>query len=105
VDGKIINVVSPGYLKEYKIPLPSALPTDDAETVVFLLVENVLVGSISLADTIRPEAYEAIQMLHKLNIKSVLLTGDNRKVAEAVSKKLGIDCFFVKCFLTKNLRK
>jgi Cu2+-exporting ATPase len=49
------------------------------------------VGIVSLADTIREGAKEAIDQLRSMNIKSFLLTGDNEKVAAAVSKQLGMD--------------
>lgn len=63
----------------------------DAETVNFILIDDVPVGIVSLADTIREGAKEAIDQLRSMNIKSFLLTGDNEKVAAAVSKQLGMD--------------
>src|SRR6185436_4752346 len=90
VEGKRIKVVSPGYLKEINIPFPLNFSVDFSETIVFVLISDVLAGYISLSDRIRPESAEAIRTLHDNNIKSVLLTGDNAKVAESVSKKLGI---------------
>lgn len=57
----------------------------------FILIDDVPVGIVSLADTIREGAKEAIDQLRSMNIKSFLLTGDNEKVAAAVSKQLGMD--------------
>ncbi|MBP7556299.1 MAG: copper-translocating P-type ATPase [Chitinophagaceae bacterium] len=94
VEGKAIKVVSPGYLKEHNMLFPEAFNQDAATTVVFVLVDGRVAGYISLADTIRPESAEAISALHKEGIKSVLLTGDNKQVAESVSKKLGIDHYY-----------
>lgn len=105
VEGQNIKVVSPGYLKEEKISFPEELTRDEAETVVFVLIDNNLSGLISLADTLRPESKEAIQTLHSINIKSVLLTGDNKKVAEAVSKKVGIDSYFAEVLPHQKLEK
>ena len=105
VEGQNIKVVSPGYLKEEKISFPEELTRDAAETVVFVLIDNNLSGLISLADTLRPESKEAIQTLHSINIKSVLLTGDNKKVAEAVSKKVGIDSYFAEVLPHQKLEK
>ncbi len=85
VEGNNIKVVSPGYLKENGILFPDNYSTDATETVVFVLVNNKLTGYIALSDTIRPESAEAIQTLHKNNIKSVLLTGDNKQVAASVA--------------------
>lgn len=101
-EGKDIKVVSPGYLSDKRIAIPDNFQADAAETVVFVLVNSKLAGYISLSDQIRPESAEAIQTLHQINIKSVLLTGDNRKVAETVAGKLGMDSFLLKCYRIKN---
>lgn len=93
VDGNQIAVVSPGYLKEKDIALPTGFKANDSETVVFLIVDGLLAGFIALSDTIRPESRSAIDTLHRHNIKSVLLTGDNVKVAKSVSDTLGMDSF------------
>ena len=61
------------------------------ETVNFVLINNETVGIITLSDSIRENAAEAIEMLKKMQIKSFLLTGDNEKIAAAVAGKLGMD--------------
>lgn len=94
VEGKDVKVVSPGYLKEKNIPLPGDVFTNAAETVVFVLVDEKLAGFIALADKIRPESYEAIRTFRKNRIKVMMATGDNKIVAEAVSKELGLDGYF-----------
>ena len=93
VDGKLIKVVSPGYLKENAIPFPEYYKASEAETVVFVLVDNALAGSIALSDAIREESADAIKKLKENNIKSYLLTGDNKTVAQSVSDQLGMDGF------------
>ncbi len=105
VDGNDIKVVSPGYLKEKNIALPDTYNADATETVVFLLVNNKLAGYVALSDAIRPESAEAIRTLQSNNIKSVLLTGDNRQVAEIVAKKLGMDSFFAEVLPHQKLEK
>ncbi|MBK9958916.1 MAG: copper-translocating P-type ATPase [Chitinophagaceae bacterium] len=105
VDNNDIKVVSPGYLKEKNISLPANYNTDATETVVFVLVNDKLAGYISLADSIRPESAEAIKTLHSNNIKSVLLTGDNKEVAETVAKKLGMSSFFAEVLPHQKLEK
>jgi len=105
VEGKQIKVVSPGYLKEKNIQLPADFNPDADETVVFVLVNDTLAGYISLSDKIRPESAEAIKTLHENNIKSVLLTGDNIRVAESVSKKLGIDTWYAEVLPHQKLEK
>ncbi len=105
VDGKEIKIVSPGYLKENKLSLDKRYEFDNTETVVFVIIDNKLSGYISLSDSIRPESYEAIKMLKEQNIKTVLLTGDNNKVAESVSKKLNMDSFIAEVLPHEKLGK
>ena len=105
VEGKQVRLVSPGYLKGKNISLPADLNTDLAETVVFIIINGQLAGYISLGDTIRPESFEAIKTLHENKIRAVLLTGDNAKVAEAVSKKLGIDSYYAEVLPHQKLEK
>jgi Cu2+-exporting ATPase len=105
VEGKKLLVVSPGYLKENKITLPDGFTTNDTETVVFVLIENELAGYIALSDEIRPESAEAIKVLKAEKIKSILLTGDNNKVAASVSKTLGMDSFIAEVLPHQKLEK
>ncbi|MCY7409371.1 MAG: heavy metal translocating P-type ATPase, partial [Chitinophagales bacterium] len=105
VEGKNIKVVSPGYLKENKISLPENYTSSNAETIVFVIINNQLAGYISMADRIRPESAEAIQTLHDNNIKSILLTGDNATVAKSVSDELKMDGFFAEVLPHQKLEK
>jgi Cu2+-exporting ATPase len=105
VEGKKIVVVSPGYLKENNITLPDGFTANDTETVVFVIINNELAGYIALSDEIRPESKEAIKILKQNNIKSILLTGDNNKVAASVSKTLGMDSFFAEVLPHQKLEK
>jgi len=105
VDGKKILVVSPGYLKENKLAVPGEYNANDTETVVFVLIDRQLAGYIALSDEIRPESADAIKTLKQENIRSVLLTGDNSKVAASVSKTLGMDSFIAEVLPHQKLDK
>jgi P-type Cu2+ transporter len=105
VEGKKILVVSPGYLKEKNITIPDGFTANDTETVVFVLVNDQLAGYIALSDEIRPESGEAIKTLKENKIKSVLLTGDNNRVAKSVSETLGLDSFFAEVLPHQKLEK
>lgn len=105
VEGKHVKVVSPGYLKEKNIALPADFKAEGDETVVFVLLNDALAGYIALSDEIRSESIAAIRTLHDNNIKSVLLTGDNSKVAESVSRKLGIDTYYAEVLPHQKLEK
>lgn len=89
-----VSIVSLGFLKEQGIDQPEGAFKNEAETVVFLLIDGNLSGYIALADEIREESSEAIKTLKKKGIKVVMATGDNKKVAEAVSKELDLDDFY-----------
>ena len=105
VEGKKILVVSPGYLQEHKLTIPDGFTANDTETVVFVLVDKKMAGYIALSDEIRPESVEAIKTLKQENIKSILLTGDNSKVAASVSKILGMDSFIAEVLPHQKLEK
>ena len=105
VEGKNISVVSPGYLKEKNIALPDGFSADDTETVVFLIIDNEVVGYIALSDEIRPESADAITTLQQAHIRSILLTGDNSKVAKSVSDTLGMDSFIAEILPHQKLEK
>jgi len=63
----------------------------DGHTVMFLMLDGKLAGLIAVADAIKSTTAEAIARLHEKKIRIVMLTGDNRTTAEAVSRALGID--------------
>lgn len=94
VNGRNVKVVSPGFLKEHGIAVPPDATGPGAETVVFVLVEDSLVGYIALADAIREESREAIRILHQAGIKTMMATGDNETVAKSVNDELGLEGFF-----------
>ena len=103
VDGKRTGVMSPGYIKERH---PGKLiPGRERETLVYLLVEGQVRGYIALADEIRPESKSAIATLRGRGIKSILLTGDNSRVAESVAKELEMDGFFAEVLPHQKLGK
>lgn len=97
VNGKPVKVVSPGYLSEHKIeinePRVQSLTLQD-KTVIYVLIDDQLKGAIALADIIRPETKNAISKLKKMNIKCMMLTGDNRNVAKWVADSVGLDEYF-----------
>lgn len=105
VEGKKILVVSPGYLKESNLTISEGFKANDTETVVFVIINNQLAGYIALSDEIRPESAEAIKTLKENNIKSILLTGDNSKVAKSVSDTLGMDSFIAEVLPHQKLEK
>ncbi|MFN7117701.1 MAG: heavy metal translocating P-type ATPase, partial [Saprospiraceae bacterium] len=94
VNGKAVKIVSPGFLKDAGIALPEGASPTGAETVVYVIENERLVGYIALADQIREDSKAAIERLKKDGIKVFMATGDNAKVAESVAKELALDGFY-----------
>lgn len=95
VNKKEVVAAGPNYFTANKIEIPATPSTidQDIETINYVLIEGKVVGIITLADSIREGSQEAIRQLKELGIKSLLLTGDNEKIAASVSNKLGMDGF------------
>lgn len=105
VENKNVQVVSPGYVKENNIEIPEKAYKNEAETVVFVMVENKLAGFIAMADEIREESYEAVKTLKKNGLKVYMMTGDNEKVAKSVSDELELDGYFAGILPDQKLEK
>lgn len=94
IDGKKVNVVSPGYVHENNLSYNQQQfnnMSEEGKTVVFVLLDDELAGMIALADIVRETAKEAIAQLKEKGVHSIMLTGDNGKVANWVAKQLDID--------------
>lgn len=94
IDDKQVKVVSPGYVRKQNIDFDDKnfeKWSQQGKTVVFLLVDEELAGAVALADKIKESSKETIDQLHKRNIKAIMLTGDNQKVANYVAEQIGID--------------
>jgi P-type Cu2+ transporter len=97
VEGKEVKVVSPGFLREKNIAMNDKRVKElqvQGKTVVFVLIDGHLKGAIALADIIRPESKQAIAELKAMNIRCMMLTGDNKQVAQWVSAQIGLDEYF-----------
>ena len=64
---------------------------NEGKTVMILAVNMKVVGLIAVADTLKEHAAEAVAELHKLGKKTVMISGDNKRTAEAIAKQVGID--------------
>ncbi len=63
----------------------------EGKTPMFVAVDGVVAGIIAVADTLKPDAVEAVARLKALGLQVAMITGDNRRTAEAVARQLGID--------------
>jgi heavy metal translocating P-type ATPase len=89
VTGNSVLVGSQLWMAENGIKVQTAAGAE-AGAELFVARGGRLIGSIIVADTIRSEAERAIKALHRMGVRTVLLTGDSRRVADAVGSKLGI---------------
>lgn len=88
-----ISVVSPGTMKKNQISFDEKeydKLAQQGKTVVFVLKNNELQGMIALADIIRASSYKVIKELNNLGIETIMMTGDNKRVANYVGDKLGL---------------
>jgi heavy metal translocating P-type ATPase len=88
-DGTIL-VGNQAWMDENGISMPAASGLATGSEV-FVARDGRFLGSISVADTVRPEAKRAIEALHRMGVRTVLLTGDAQPVATAVGSALGIE--------------
>lgn len=99
-EGEEVYVGGPRLLEMLELDLSGEMSAfrdqanADAQTVVYMVVDNQVAAAFALADVIREESKEAIQRLHEMNIKVAMLTGDSQHVADAVARQLGIDTVF-----------
>jgi Cu2+-exporting ATPase len=97
VEGRQVKVVSPGYLRDGGVSVPDPRADElraTGKTVVFVVVDGVVMGAIALADIVRAESRDAIARLKEMGIRSMMLTGDNAQVAASVSQQIGLDEYF-----------
>ena len=97
--GKIVLIGKEKFLTESNVTIPDELKKEahrlqeNAETTVWLAVDGKAVGILGIADPIKPTTKKAIRELHQMGVKVIMCTGDNRRTAESVARKLGIDEF------------
>jgi len=98
IRGKAVRVGSDGIIPTGRANLSlldmSAAFRAEGQTVVYLTIDGLPTGLISVADPIKASAKAAIDELHRQNIEVVMMTGDNHVTAKAVAKQLGIDHVF-----------
>lgn len=93
VNGAEISIISPGAMKNNQVSFDEKeyeMLAQQGKTVVFVLKNYELQGMIALADIIRESSYKVIKELNDLGIETIMITGDNKRVANYVGGKLGL---------------
>ena len=99
VDGQPVILGNLKLMQERNIDVEAILDkaralTHKAQTPMFVAVSGNAIGIVSVADAIKSDSQEAIQRLHDLGLKVVMLTGDNEATANAVARQVGLDQVF-----------
>ena len=91
VNGKTILAGSRAYLRGAGVPVPDAEGAHRTASDVFVSNSGTYVGRIQVADVLRSGAKPAVDALHRMGIRTLLLTGDVPAIAEAIGRDLGVD--------------
>jgi len=97
VNGQSVSVGGPHFLSELKALVPPELEkaatawSSEGQTVLYVVVDGRVIGTLAVEDEIRPESAEAVRELHDLGLRVAMITGDSQAVADSVAKRIGID--------------
>lgn len=97
VNGQRVAVGGPRLLTGTGASVPSELDqaastwASEGRTVLYVLRDSAVIGSLAVEDEIRPESVEAVEALHDLGVRVAMITGDSQTVADSVARRLKID--------------
>ena len=96
VDDQSILVGNRKLMQEHRVTLNGLAEeaqrlSDQGKTPMYVAVNGKAAGVIAVADTVKPNSLEAVRQLHRLGLHVVMITGDNRRTAEAIARQVGID--------------
>jgi len=96
IDGKEILAGNRKLMIERNISLENLESTsnklaEEGKTPMYVAINNKIAGIIAVADTVKENSKRAIEKLHLMGIEVAMITGDNRRTAEAIAKQVGID--------------
>jgi Cu+-exporting ATPase len=96
IDGKGILLGNRKFMDERKVSLDGLVPEaerleNDGKTVMFVAENGITVGIVAVADTVKETSALAVEELHRMGIEVAMITGDNKRTAEAIAQTVGID--------------
>lgn len=96
VDGKRLLAGNKKLMNERNIDLEFLAETSNelasqGKTPMYIAIDDQIAGIIAVADTVKENSVKAIKKLHKMGIEVAMITGDNKRTAEAIAKQVGID--------------
>ncbi len=99
IDGKTMFIGNESFMNRFFISFDTIKPDADklsgnGKTVVYIAVNDRAIGLIGLSDTVRPSASETIAELRHRNVKTYMITGDNKQTARSIAAQVGIESTF-----------
>ncbi|GER71369.1 copper-translocating P-type ATPase [Weizmannia acidilactici] len=96
VDGRHVMIGNKKMMLDHQIDIQNAASKmekleSEGKTAMYIAIGQTLEGIIAVADTVKETSAEAIRQLKKMHIEVVMITGDNRRTAEAIAKQVGVD--------------
>ncbi|MCX6656082.1 MAG: heavy metal translocating P-type ATPase [Candidatus Bathyarchaeota archaeon] len=97
IDRRHYVVGTSRLMEEMKTEFPDTIRVkaeslyDEGKTLAFIAIDNKVVGVIAVADQIKDNAPKAVKRLRDMGLKVIMITGDNRRTAEAIAKQVGIE--------------
>ncbi|HJW84393.1 MAG TPA: copper-translocating P-type ATPase, partial [Anaerolineae bacterium] len=96
VDGRRVLLGNLALMSEQHVSLNGLAPEverlqAEAKTAMLVAIDGEAAGVIAVADTVKPGSAEAIAALHAMGVEVVMITGDNRRTAQAIAREVGID--------------
>lgn len=100
IDEQRVSVGSSRFMRQLSLAVPEALQAVEAEShefgysLIFVAVDDAIVGAIEIHATVRPETAETIAKLHELGYQACIISGDHEKPTRHLAQQLGIDRYF-----------
>jgi Cu+-exporting ATPase len=96
INGRLLLMGNEKLMEDRGIPLNGLLKkaeelSNQGKTPMFVALDQKPAGIIAVADTLKENSKEAVEALHKMGIEVAMITGDNRRTAEAIARQIGID--------------
>lgn len=99
INGNTVHLGNADFMNDERIDIKALSEkaeqlSNEGKTSMYVAVDETVIGIVAVADTLKENSLEAIKALHKLGIEVAMITGDNKKTAEAIAKQVGIDRVF-----------
>jgi Cu+-exporting ATPase len=115
VDGRSVILGNPRFMRESGVETVQLEPVserlaEEGKTPMYVAIDGKAAGLVAVADTVKDSSQAAIARLHEMGLRTVMITGDNRRTAEAIARQVGIDEVFAevlpedKAFKVKELQ-